>query len=277
MTFRRTVLLATDHSDSIIAELAVGKLNVIAYSAYGQQSAQQEVEARLGFNGQLREMQTGWYLLGNGYRAYNPRLMRFHSPDSWSPFGRGGLNAYMYCAGDPVNRSDPTGHIGILTLLSSLADSLMSYTQRGAEALVSATRIAAGRRTVRSVVATTPTEISFASVAPFSRPHGSPPSYFSHDPRTFTYRKLIPNTVGIFDSEAPRYQRIAPRPSVQPPPLLPSYSTVDRSPLIASASSYPPPISTRTNPGDTLTHLQESIRDQPVPNQIDVARPRLRR
>jgi hypothetical protein len=59
-------------------------------------------------------------LLGNGYRAYNPRLMRFHSPDSWSPFGGGGLNAYMYCVGDPVNRSDPTGHWGVLALLSRL-------------------------------------------------------------------------------------------------------------------------------------------------------------
>ncbi len=27
-----------------------------------------------------------------------------------SPFGKGGMNAYAYCAGDPVNRSDPTGH-----------------------------------------------------------------------------------------------------------------------------------------------------------------------
>ncbi|WP_263597304.1 RHS repeat-associated core domain-containing protein [Pseudomonas fluorescens] len=65
----------------------------------------------MGFNGELREARIGWYLLGNGYRAYNPILMRFHSPDSWSPFGRGGLNAYMYCVGDPVNFSDPTGHM----------------------------------------------------------------------------------------------------------------------------------------------------------------------
>ncbi|RMV11327.1 hypothetical protein ALP17_02676, partial [Pseudomonas savastanoi] len=48
--------------------------------------------------------------MGNGYRAYNPVLMRFNSPDSLSPFGKGGMNAYAYCAGDPVNRSDPTGH-----------------------------------------------------------------------------------------------------------------------------------------------------------------------
>ncbi|WP_131109082.1 RHS repeat-associated core domain-containing protein [Pseudomonas sp. Sample_10] len=106
----RTVLLATDSSQSVIGEIVDGRTQTIAYSAYGEQSAQQKVETRLGFNGQLREANIGWYLLGNGYRAYNPRLMRFHSPDSWSPFGGGGLNAYMYCVGDPVNSSDPTGH-----------------------------------------------------------------------------------------------------------------------------------------------------------------------
>ena len=109
----RTVLLATDNKNSILAEVAGDEPNPIAYSAYGQQSAQYEIATRLGFNGELREPHLGWYLLGNGYRAYNPTLMRFHSPDSWSPFGRGGLNAYMYCVGDPINNADPTGH-GIL-------------------------------------------------------------------------------------------------------------------------------------------------------------------
>ena len=106
----RVILLATDRSQSIIGEIVDGQTKTIAYSAYGEQSAQQEVATQLGFNGQLREARIGSYMLGNGYRAYNPRLMRFHSPDSWSPFGRGGLNAYMYCVGDPVNRVDPTGH-----------------------------------------------------------------------------------------------------------------------------------------------------------------------
>ena len=38
--------------------------------------------------------------------------MRFNTPDShrFSPFGKGGPNAYVYCAGDPVNHVDPTGH-----------------------------------------------------------------------------------------------------------------------------------------------------------------------
>ncbi|ANN67447.1 hypothetical protein BAU06_15085 [Bordetella bronchialis] len=39
--------------------------------------------------------------------------MRFNAEDDFSPFGLGGINAYTYCAGDPVNHSDPSGHMGI--------------------------------------------------------------------------------------------------------------------------------------------------------------------
>lgn len=53
---------------------------------------------------------TGGYPLGNGYRFYFPSLMRFTCPDSMSPFGRAGVNTYAYCAADPINRSDPSGH-----------------------------------------------------------------------------------------------------------------------------------------------------------------------
>ncbi|MFO3797936.1 MAG: hypothetical protein ACK8QZ_11770, partial [Anaerolineales bacterium] len=35
------------------------------------------------------------------------------SPDSWSPFGEGGLNAYGYCGGDPRNRVDKNGHASV--------------------------------------------------------------------------------------------------------------------------------------------------------------------
>lgn len=70
-------------------------------------------QARLGYNGQLHESGLDWQILGNGYRVYNPTLMRFHSPDSLSPFGDGGVNAYAYCAGDPINQLDPTGHWSI--------------------------------------------------------------------------------------------------------------------------------------------------------------------
>ncbi|WP_226503269.1 RHS repeat-associated core domain-containing protein [Pseudomonas sp. MWU16-30317] len=67
------------------------------------------------FNGEWLEPTLGQYLLGQGYRTFNPQLMRFTSPDSFSPFDAGGLNAYVYCLGDPVNRVDPTGHIPYLS------------------------------------------------------------------------------------------------------------------------------------------------------------------
>nr|WP_157709975.1 RHS repeat-associated core domain-containing protein [Pseudomonas sp. PB120] len=102
-------MLAADIKNSVLGEVT-GEINRIVYSAYGHRSAQHTVTARLGFNGELCESRMGWYLLGNGYRAYNPRLKRFHSPDSLSPFEQGGLNAYMYCGGEPVMNKDPTGH-----------------------------------------------------------------------------------------------------------------------------------------------------------------------
>ncbi|MDU9392469.1 RHS repeat-associated core domain-containing protein [Pseudomonas sp. zfem002] len=100
-----TRLLACDHPQSV---LRAGH-QAIAYSAYGYRSPVLPAVVP-GFNGELADTLTGHYLLGNGYRAYNPVLMRFNSPDSWSPFGRGGPNAYGYCLGDPVNRRDPGGH-----------------------------------------------------------------------------------------------------------------------------------------------------------------------
>ncbi|WP_096513650.1 RHS repeat-associated core domain-containing protein [Pseudomonas izuensis] len=111
VTQPRAILLAPDDKNSIHAELAGAQHNSIAYSPYGRQSAQQKIASHLGFNGELCERAIGWYFLGKGYRVYNPILMRFHSPDSWSPFGKGGLNAYRYCGGDPVNFTDPTGHM----------------------------------------------------------------------------------------------------------------------------------------------------------------------
>lgn len=78
------------------------------YTPYGYQPAAERA-ALLGFTGQCREPVTGGYLLGRGHRLYSPELMRFTSPDNLSPFGRGGINAFSYCAGDPVNRFDPTG------------------------------------------------------------------------------------------------------------------------------------------------------------------------
>ncbi len=70
----------------------------IAYSPYGHHATASGLLSLLGFNGERTDPVTGHYLLGNGYRAINPVLMRFNSPDSWSPFGEAGLNVYAYSA-----------------------------------------------------------------------------------------------------------------------------------------------------------------------------------
>ncbi|RMV98002.1 YD repeat-containing protein [Pseudomonas amygdali pv. tabaci] len=110
-----TLLLATDGSDSVLGEVGGDGINRRRYTAYGHASGEAPPLGKLGFNGELAEADSGWQMLGNGYRAYSPVLMRFNSPDSWSPFGKGGVNGYAYVEGDPVNRVDPSGHFGIFT------------------------------------------------------------------------------------------------------------------------------------------------------------------
>ena len=86
-------------------------LNGPVDSPYGHRPAASGLTQLPGFSGERVEPFTGHYMLGNGYRSFNPVLMRFNSPDTLSPFGEGGLNAYSYCLGDPVNYQDPNGHI----------------------------------------------------------------------------------------------------------------------------------------------------------------------
>jgi RHS repeat-associated protein len=115
-----TLLFGVNGHNSVLNEVTANAVSPSAYTAYGHRSDKSPALSKLGFNGELYEAGTGWQLLGSGYRAYNPLLMRFHSPDSLSPFGEGGMNAYAYCEGDPVNFVDPTGH-GLFTPLKLLA------------------------------------------------------------------------------------------------------------------------------------------------------------
>lgn len=64
----------------------------------------------LRYTGQRKSYLSGDYLLGNGYRNFNPILKRFMSQDNMSPFGVGGENGYIYCSNDPVNDIDVSGH-----------------------------------------------------------------------------------------------------------------------------------------------------------------------
>lgn len=106
-----TTLLSTDQQRSVLNALDATPPRSRAYTPYGHHPVGNGLLSLLGFNGERPDPVTGHYHLGNGYRQFNPVLMRFNSPDSWSPFGKGGINAYAYCAGNPINRTDPTGHV----------------------------------------------------------------------------------------------------------------------------------------------------------------------
>ena len=108
---RTATLLATDQQRSVLNALDANQPNPLAYSPYGHRPLENGLLSLLGFNGERPDPVTGHYHLGNGYRQFNPVLMRFNSPDGWSPFGKGGVNAYAYCGGDSINRVDPNGHM----------------------------------------------------------------------------------------------------------------------------------------------------------------------
>ncbi|MCC9006134.1 RHS repeat-associated core domain-containing protein [Pseudomonas putida] len=109
----KATLTLTDGKNSTIRSEAAGKPEIFSYTPYGRASNLPSQSSALGFNGERYDTLTESYLLGLGYRTYNPRLMRFLSPDNVSPFGAGGVNSYAYVGNEPINNTDPTGHLAI--------------------------------------------------------------------------------------------------------------------------------------------------------------------
>lgn len=108
-----TDLLAIDSQKTLTNKISKNESLQANFTPYGHLVS--TAEAPVAFKGEYRMPATGNYLLGNGYRSYNPILMRFQSPDSESPFGAGGINTYCFVLGDPVNGSDPSGHFPFFT------------------------------------------------------------------------------------------------------------------------------------------------------------------
>lgn len=98
-----------DKQASVLGAVGLEGSRSIRYSAYGGSGAAANSPGLIGYAGYYLDAISGHYMLGNGYRSYSPGMMRFLSSDSLSPFGRGGVNAYAYCAGNPIGRVDPDG------------------------------------------------------------------------------------------------------------------------------------------------------------------------
>jgi len=102
----KTHALACDSHNSPLNG-AAGQVDLKAFDAYGHSTL--NVSSPVAFNGERFDAFSSHYWLGNGYRLYQPMLRRFNSPDDSSPFSKGGINAYAFVSGDPVNFIDPTG------------------------------------------------------------------------------------------------------------------------------------------------------------------------
>lgn len=114
------LILMTDEKHSILRTVGPAHFHVHAYTAHGYNRELYNQRSITGFNGEPPEPRTSHYMLGHGFRAYIPIIRRFNRPDTLSPFGKGGLNTYVYCAADPINRLDPSGHMNLFESLASV-------------------------------------------------------------------------------------------------------------------------------------------------------------
>lgn len=109
----------------------------------------------IGINNERTDPLLEGYLPGNGYRAYNPAVMRFNCPDSWSPFGAVGVNPYTYCLGDPVNQTDPSGHASWQSwagMVASIAGILLIPFTFGQSSIAAALAVASSGMGIASVL-----------------------------------------------------------------------------------------------------------------------------
>ncbi|MBK5571810.1 RHS repeat-associated core domain-containing protein [Ensifer sp. SSB1] len=132
------------------------------------------IERGLGFMTSLRRMMArGLAILLIGSLSITPMAgaasARFISPDTWDPTVEGvGTNRYAYAANDPINNSDPNGHLwgsvigGVIGVIGSLlggwdranapADPAEAYSRSRTEVFVDMTTGAGAGQAARLAV-----------------------------------------------------------------------------------------------------------------------------
>ncbi|ALS62200.1 RHS repeat-associated core domain-containing protein [Pandoraea norimbergensis] len=118
-----------DQAGTVFAsiDLDTKAITYYRFTPYGYRTSDPGALTWLGFKGEPLNY-VGLYHLGNGYRMYDPEHCRFQSPDTLSPFDMGGIAAYVYCHGDPLNYHDPSGHAEVAQY-SRLDTMPLMYTQ----------------------------------------------------------------------------------------------------------------------------------------------------
>lgn len=239
-----TTLLASDQQRSVLHALDATRPHPLVYTPYGHRPPGSGLLSLLGFNGERPDAVAGHYLLGNGYRAFNPVLMRFNSPDSLSPFGEGGLNAYAYCVGDPVNKTDPTGHFP--NLRKGILNRLNLRTPNTREAATSPATVGGAANTVM----------------PNSRPTAPPPYTDAEDVWNRIHRN--PTEAPSADNDSPPpYTDHGLDPTVfyrEPPPQHPLVASMTAPVGVDAPAHVPPPAPTQRRRPFGSHHLDSSGR-----------------
>ena len=100
-----TNILKGDATSSITTSLNKSYV----YDAYGNTDVTSTSEFRnsIAYTGAIFDQETGLYYLMSRY--YDPAIAQFISEDSYRGDGKHFWNLYMYCEGDPINRTDRDG------------------------------------------------------------------------------------------------------------------------------------------------------------------------
>lgn len=101
-------LFAVECQSSKVADCGSGRVAHHVYAPFGYAVPTSSVAVEMAYKGEMLDYMSGSYVLGG--RRYFPSIKRFNCPDAWSPFGKGGINAYAGFGNDPVNNVDPDGH-----------------------------------------------------------------------------------------------------------------------------------------------------------------------